>query len=89
MIGLDYLHNARYVVDVDCKTVARFNSLAKAKAVARTLKSWRIYDIKDMCSVDSDDTTKRFNLFVESPSEYPHMTKCFRLYKRFKRSSIS
>jgi hypothetical protein len=89
MIGLDYLHNARYLVDVDCKTVARFNSLAKAKAVVRTLKNWTIYDTKNVCSVGSNDTAKRFDTFVQSPSEYPHMVKCFRLYKRFKRSSVS
>jgi hypothetical protein len=89
MIGLDYFHNARYLVEVDCETVARFNSLAKAKAAVRTLKSWTIYDTKNMCSVSSNDTAKRFDPFVQSPSAFPHTAKCFRLYKRFKRSSVS
>ena len=89
MIGLDYPQNARYLVDVDCTTVARFNSLAKAKAVVKTLKNWTIYDTKAVCSVDSRDTVEKFDPFVASPFEYPHMTKCFLLYKRFKRSSVS
>jgi len=96
MIGLDYSQKARYVVTVNGTTVARFNSLAKAKGVVHGLTNWKIFFDMSVITVDGDvysviadnDTAERFAWFIERSDKFPQMARSAKLFDRYKKSKI-
>lgn len=88
MIGLDYTHVARYLVDdQNNKTIGRFNSLKKAKALTKDMKEWTIYDTDIVAGIKSDDKVRCLNNFDKTL--YPHMHKCAKLLRRYKKTGVS
>ena len=89
MLGIQYgSGKARYLVDLPSGlTIGRFNSLAQAKTLIKSLSEWRLYDHGVIASVSSNDGPRTFEPFLAKPELYPHMKKCAVLRARLKKSS--
>lgn len=85
--GIQYRDgNARYIVDNKVnECVGRFNSLAKAKTLVRTMAEWKIYDTEVSAVVSSDDSKEYFANFTKDPEQYPSMNRCAKLFARLKK----